>query len=67
MSLSTGEVAAARDNDVCGVGVAYDSLVAGVACFLIIFSHDAHCKNRCIKNILPRDPYAGPALHDRPH
>jgi len=25
-----GEVAAARDNDVCGVGVAYDSLVAGI-------------------------------------
>ncbi len=28
--LFTGEVAAARDNDVCGVGVAYDSLVAGI-------------------------------------
>lgn len=28
-----GEVAAARDNGVCGVGVAYDSKVAG-ACFL---------------------------------
>ncbi|KAF3421032.1 hypothetical protein E2986_09387 [Frieseomelitta varia] len=25
-----GEVAAARDNDVCGVGVAYDSKVAGI-------------------------------------
>uniref|UniRef100_T1JNR2 Neuroendocrine convertase 2 n=1 Tax=Strigamia maritima TaxID=126957 RepID=T1JNR2_STRMM len=25
-----GEVAAARDNDVCGVGVAYDSMVAGI-------------------------------------
>lgn len=24
-----GEVAAARDNDVCGVGVAYDSKIAG--------------------------------------
>jgi hypothetical protein len=28
--LFPGEVAAARDNDVCGVGVAYDSLVAGI-------------------------------------
>lgn len=25
-----GEVAAARDNDICGVGVAYDSKVAGI-------------------------------------
>lgn len=25
-----GEVAAARDNDVCGVGVAYDSKIAGI-------------------------------------
>ena len=24
-----GEVAAARDNNICGVGVAYDSMVAG--------------------------------------
>lgn len=24
-----GEVSAARDNDVCGVGVAYDSKIAG--------------------------------------
>ncbi len=26
-----GEVAGARDNGVCGVGVAYDSMVAGKA------------------------------------
>ena len=24
-----GEIAAARGNDICGVGVAYDSMVAG--------------------------------------
>ena len=27
--MNLGEVSAARDNNVCGVGVAYDSLVAG--------------------------------------
>ena len=30
-----GEVSAARDNDVCGVGVAYDSKVAGKIMFII--------------------------------
>ena len=32
-----GEVAAARDNQVCGVGVAYDSKIAGNALHLIVF------------------------------
>lgn len=32
-----GEVSAARDNQVCGVGVAYDSKVAGKQSFTIYF------------------------------
>lgn len=31
-----GEVAAARDNNVCGVGVAYDSKIAGMYLFLLM-------------------------------
>lgn len=30
-----GEIAAARDNNICGVGVAYDSMVAGNEFFVL--------------------------------
>ena len=31
-----GEIAAARDNNICGVGVAYDSMIAGRSFFFFI-------------------------------
>ena len=33
-----GEVSAARDNGICGVGVAYDSKVAGLFFFRFLYS-----------------------------
>lgn len=41
-----GEVSAARDNGVCGVGIAYDSLVAGKGCagmFVATFANIQVC------------------------
>lgn len=45
-----GEVAAARDNGVCGVGVAYDSKIAGNS-FVTLFSH-IHILDSCVNQTI---------------
>lgn len=68
-----GEVAAARDNGVCGVGVAYDSKIAGnFNCISLSFVfgiinlfvfYDPLVRCQSIEQI--RYPYVGPTVHDR--
>lgn len=38
-------MAAARDNDVCGVGVAYGSMVAGMLNLVVVAAADVVCCN----------------------
>lgn len=61
-----GEVAAARDNEVCGVGVAYDSKIAGNVSKCGAVESDDKCLNVywCATAVCCRHPHAWPTLHD---
>lgn len=63
-----GEVSAKRDNNVCGVGVAYNSRVAGTS-VLISSLRVIHSLYMCMRffscQIAHRHSNVGPAVHDR--
>jgi len=52
-----GEIAAARDNNICGVGVAYDSMIAGKRILNISLGNN--------KNVFYRYSNAWSTLYDR--
>lgn len=61
-----GEVSAARDNDVCGVGVAYDSKVAGIILLTVVNTFVSHVIQvhsiRCILPVVVKSAILGEAL-----